>query len=89
MGGGGDGDVFTDKNKAWPAIKKIDLFDGQDIEYEIKRAQQEQHLLAKGKIANIYGIYYDKNDGIIYKIYDRYDYSLDDITHKLMDLTGK
>eukprot|EP01084_Bolivina_argentea_P304548 525992_1 len=83
LGSGGDGDVFRDKTKSWAAIKKVQISDLQDVEYEIKRAQQEQRVLAKGKIANIYGIYYDMIDMIMYKIYDRYDYALDDIMNKL------
>eukprot|EP01083_Nonionella_stella_P009295 26847_1 len=58
---------------------RINLVLFEDEEYEIKRAQQEQRLLAKARLANIYGIYHDPQSHFLYKVYDRYDYALDDI----------
>eukprot|EP01083_Nonionella_stella_P038844 105604_1 len=75
LGGGGDGNVYCDKVKQWAAIKAIQITDIDDkflqniqIKYEIQRAQQEQRLLSKSKIANIYGIYYNQKKNILYKI---------------------
>jgi len=83
LGSGGDGDVYADVSKSWAAIKRIDLDEFDDAEHEIFRAQQEQRLLAKGKIANIYGIYHDVDGHVMYKVYDKYDHSLYDLMDHL------
>jgi len=59
------------------------LSDFEDPQYEIARARQEQRLLAKARLLNIYGIYWDEETTTMYKVYDRCDYSLDDIVSKL------
>eukprot|EP01084_Bolivina_argentea_P304551 525996_1 len=90
LGSGGDGNVYSDQIKKWAAIKKIEITNMYDNElqqiqakYELQRAQQEQCALFKSKIANMYGIYHNPNENIMYKIYDRYDYTLADIIDKL------
>eukprot|EP01084_Bolivina_argentea_P304550 525995_1 len=89
LGSGGDGNVYSDQIKKWAAIKKIEITNMYDNElqqiqakYELQRAQQEQCALFKSKIANMYGIYHNPNENIMYKIYDRYDYTLADIIDK-------
>eukprot|EP01084_Bolivina_argentea_P038842 71809_1 len=90
IGSGGDGEVYEattkGRNDWWAAVKKINISSDCDhewVEFEIKCAQQERKLLGKAKIANIYDIYYDSINRIIYKVYDRYNYPLDEIIFNL------
>ena len=86
LGEGGDGEVYGAVDKPWAAIKIITLNEDDDTEYQKMRAKQEQQLLAEASIGNIYGIYFDeytdsngKRMRFIHKVYDRFDWCLDDL----------
>lgn len=76
-------------SKSWAAIKRIDLNEFENGDDEIFRAQQEQRLLAKARIANIYGIYHDAEHCKLYKVvclpqngpFSVFDHRFVDIAH--------
>ena len=94
LGSGGDGDVYEAIGKPWAAIKKIKLYDYHDKEFELMKAHQEKILLKEANIATLHYIFYqeemDEKVGkvmpFIYKVYDRYNWCLDDLIVEMKDV---